>query len=604
MDGADDELLNGARARVGRVLKDKWHLDKLLGIGGMAAVYEATHRNRSRVAVKMLHPSLSLDRDVRQRFLREGYVANSVEHDGVVRVLDDDVDEDGTAFLVLDLLEGETLDARWARAGGRLPLDEVASLMADILDVLAAAHGKGVVHRDVKPENIFLTTRGEVKLLDFGIARLRETSASDQAALTRSGATMGTPVFMAPEQARGRWEQVDERTDVWAVGAMMFTLLSGHWVHEAETWNETLILAAIRPARSLGEVLPEAPPVLASVVDRALAFEKGDRWESADAMRVALQALSPAELVPLKVEYLRTQPAPSQGQFVPVGGLEPADPLSATDPGVGWPSVSGTRPPVSRRGRGPTNSSPDRGSLSSPSLARGPLSSSPARSQVESSAAFAAFAPNPTVVPATMRASQADAGPATPRPRSRFPTWLVLLTVTGGGVYYFRSELVPHLDAWSARGGVSSAGTASLTTTRPEGEGTAPRPEGDAPIAAAQPPKGATLSDPPASPTPPTPPEAATAPEAAAPTAPPTPPAEPEGAVPPVDASASGTPSAPLPVLFPPPPSASGPAAKPPAAAPPQKPPAQGNSSKKNPPPKPPTRSKTSPKSPGKGHKR
>src|SRR5687768_6975555 len=124
MEGTDDELLAGARARVGRVLKDKWHLDKLLGLGGMAAVYEATHRNRSRVAVKMLHPSLSLDREVRQRFLREGYVANSVEHDGVVRVLDDDVDEDGTAFLVLDLLEGETLDARWARAGGRLPVDE------------------------------------------------------------------------------------------------------------------------------------------------------------------------------------------------------------------------------------------------------------------------------------------------------------------------------------------------------------------------------------------------------------------------------------------------------------------------------------------------
>jgi eukaryotic-like serine/threonine-protein kinase len=446
MEGTDDELLAGARARVGRVLKDKWHLDKLLGLGGMAAVYEATHRNRSRVAVKMLHPSLSLDREVKQRFLREGYVANSVDHPGVVRVLDDDVDDDGTAFLVLDLLEGETLDARWAQAGGRLPVDEVVPLMARILDVLSAAHAKGIVHRDVKPENIFLTSRGEVRLLDFGIARLRETSSSEQAALTRSGATMGTPVFMAPEQARGRWEQVDECTDVWALGAMMFTLLSGHWVHEAETWNETLILAAIRPARSLSEVVPEAPPALVTVVDRALAFEKSERWASALAMQAALQALSPADLVPLRAEYLRTQPV--------LNALgKGADPLSATAPA--WPSILDSQPlsGVARPafgsaagGTGPVSSrtGPISGRTGPISGRTGPVS-------------LPALAPSPTVVPATLRTSADDEAPPSFRKRSRFPTWLVLLAAAGGGVYWFKPELAQHLDVWSARSASSVA---------------------------------------------------------------------------------------------------------------------------------------------------
>ncbi|HEU4408080.1 MAG TPA: serine/threonine-protein kinase [Polyangiaceae bacterium] len=582
MDGADDELLEGARARVGRVLKDKWHLDKLLGLGGMAAVYEATHRNRSRVAVKMLHPSLSLDREVRQRFLREGYVANSVEHEGVVRVLDDDVDEDGTAFLVLELLEGETLDARWARGGGRLPIEEVVPLMARILDVLAAAHAKGIVHRDVKPENIFLTNRGEVKLLDFGIARLRETAqSSEQAALTRSGATMGTPVFMAPEQARGRWEQVDERTDVWALGAMMFTLLSGHWVHEAETWNETLILAAIRPARSLGEVVPEAPTALVSVVDRALAFEKADRWASAQAMQAALRALSPAELLPQRLEYLRTQPVPGE---VRVGfGKGDADPLSATDPGLGWPSVLGTRPPQSEPGRAPLASGPGRGSLAS-TPGRGSLASlaSSARgSRPDSSPAFA-LAPSPTVVPATLRASPDDDDEPAPRPRSRFPTWVVLLAVAGAGVYMFRDELVPHLDAWSARGAVSAAPAAG----RPDvAESVMGRAEGDG--------RDATPPPTPAPSAPTHEPAAAASPE---PTPPPPPTAEPseaDSAPPAPEPSAA----APGPLIVPPPaatapapPKPPAPAAKPPPP-PPKKPPA---------PPKPPPRSTKTHKAPSK----
>jgi eukaryotic-like serine/threonine-protein kinase len=249
-----DPVVVRAGRRIGQVLKEKWRLDVLLGVGGMAAVYAATHRNGSRCAVKVLHSELSVNPEVRTRFLREGYAANSVGHDGVVRVSDDDVSQDGAAFLVMELLEGESLEERRTRAGGRLGEDEVLSVADQLLDVLIAAHAKGVVHRDLKPENVFLTRIGIVKVLDFGIARLKELSSTSRA--TRTGTSMGTPAFMPPEQARGVWEEVDARSDLWAVGATMFSLLSGAEVHTGRTGNEILIAAATKPAPSLASVMP------------------------------------------------------------------------------------------------------------------------------------------------------------------------------------------------------------------------------------------------------------------------------------------------------------------------------------------------------------
>src|SRR5690606_30373931 len=154
MSDADDPLVQRAKARVGSVLNDKWTLNALLGVGGMAAVYAGTHRNKKRGAVKLLHAELSHEPSVRERFLREGYVANTVDHPGAVRVDDDDVTEDGAAFLVMELLEGETLDGRAQRKGGRLPVEEVLPIADQLLDTLTAAHGKGIVHRDLKPENL------------------------------------------------------------------------------------------------------------------------------------------------------------------------------------------------------------------------------------------------------------------------------------------------------------------------------------------------------------------------------------------------------------------------------------------------------------------
>jgi len=274
------------QAREGTVINDKYTLDRLIGSGGMASVYQATHRNGHRVAIKMLHASLALDADLRARFLREGYVANKVEHAGAVRVIDDDAAEDGSVFLVVELLTGQTLEARWEAAGRRLPAREVCELSFQLLDVLAAAHAKGVIHRDIKPENLFLTSEGVLKVLDFGIARLREPSVVG--GHTRTGRMMGTPAFMPPEQALGRSKQIDGRTDLWAVGATMFTLVSGHFVHEAETVEEMLVRAGSRPARLVSSVAPELHPGVASIIDRALLFAQEERWQDARAMGVAL----------------------------------------------------------------------------------------------------------------------------------------------------------------------------------------------------------------------------------------------------------------------------------------------------------------------------
>jgi serine/threonine-protein kinase len=283
-----DELTASARARVGTVLCCKWRLDTLLGVGGMAAVYAATHRNGARVAIKILHPQLSVDQSIRDRFLREGYVANSVNHPGVVRVLDDDVTDDGAVFFVMDLLEGETLDARWSRQGPRLAAQDVLAIGDQVLDVLAAAHDRGVIHRDVKPENVFVANDGTVRLLDFGIARLRELSAASQA--TRAGAMLGTPAFMPPEQALGHVDEIDARSDLWGVGATMFALLTGRLVHEGGTVNEQLIAAATKPAPPLRVLAPDLPLPVREVVDRALAFDKNSRWPDARTMQEAVRA--------------------------------------------------------------------------------------------------------------------------------------------------------------------------------------------------------------------------------------------------------------------------------------------------------------------------
>ena len=277
------------RERIGTTIGGKYRVERLLGAGGMAVVYAVTHRNNKRFAMKMLHPELSVVGEIRQRFLREGYVANTVDHPGAVAVVDDDVAEDGAAYLVMELLEGSSVEEVWERANGRLSIDESLRIAQQALDVLVAAHAKGIVHRDLKPANLFLTKDGTLKILDFGIARLRSGDGSVGA--TQSGVMMGTPAFMPPEQALGKTSEIDARTDLWAIGATIFTLVSGQYVHDAENSSQMLVAAATKPARPLSMPVPEAPLALVKLVATALAFRREDRFQSAAEMRDAITPL-------------------------------------------------------------------------------------------------------------------------------------------------------------------------------------------------------------------------------------------------------------------------------------------------------------------------
>jgi serine/threonine protein kinase len=295
---ARDEL---ALRRVGQLLSGKWHLEKLLGVGGMAAVYAAVHRNGTRAAIKLFKPGFIADPGMHQRFLREGYLANRVGHPAVVHVFDDHVDErDGSAYLVMELISGESLQ-QWLEREGRLPSSEVLLVADQLLDVLESAHAHGIVHRDLKPENIIVVPSGHIRVLDFGIAR----DIDGDPTTTYGGITVGTPAFMAPEQALGKSAQIDGRTDLYAVGAMMFSLLTGEHIHQGETVQELVLRAAWFHARKLQDVWASAPPELAAIIDRACAYDRESRFADAKAMRAAVQAMIDSQPSEARLTALR-----------------------------------------------------------------------------------------------------------------------------------------------------------------------------------------------------------------------------------------------------------------------------------------------------------
>jgi serine/threonine protein kinase len=308
---ADDQV----NSLEGTILDGKWRVEGTLGAGGMGTVYRARHvRNGREAAIKILHPTVSADPGARERFLQEGYAANHVGHPGTVQVLDDGVAREG-AYLVMELLDGIPVDKLAEAFDERVPLALTLAIVDAALEVLAAAHAKGIVHRDFKPENLFVTFDGRLKMLDFGLARLRETTGG--ARLTATGVPMGTPAFMPPEQALAHWDRVDARADVFAVGASVWTLLTGRLVHEARTAPELLVMASTRQAPSLRSVAPAVPGPIVAVIDRALAFDPAHRFATAAEMRRALHAAIEASAVsftPLSAIDVRSAVRPEPGE--------------------------------------------------------------------------------------------------------------------------------------------------------------------------------------------------------------------------------------------------------------------------------------------------
>ena len=268
----------------------KFRIDARLGEGATSVVYAATHVNNGlRVAIKVLHAELAGEQEIKTRFLREGYAANSIQHPGVARVLDDDTLDDGTVFIVMEFLDGESLAARAARLGGVLPIHEMLPVADRLLDVLAVAHDQGTVHRDIKPDNVFLTRDGAIKVLDFGLARMKQNAEKFFLEATGAGVVLGTIDFMSPEQARGDQAAIDPRSDIWSVGATMFTMLSGKRVHSGKAMADYLFATATENPKSLAHWAPQLPPAIVQIVDRAVSLDQNARWPNAREMQQAIR---------------------------------------------------------------------------------------------------------------------------------------------------------------------------------------------------------------------------------------------------------------------------------------------------------------------------
>jgi hypothetical protein len=280
---ADD----GPERRVGTLIKGKWTVDALLGVGGMASVYAASHRNGQRAALKVLHNDFARDKTICDRFLREGYVSNKIGHPACVAVLDDDKTDDDAPFLVMELLEGHTVRDLWKKAGRKMPFPEVLKICDDVLDCLIACHAIGVIHRDLKPANIFVTHAQITKVLDFGVAQMR--SATHER--TATGTALGTPAYMSPEQAMGLVDQLDGRADLFSIGAMIHALTTGHRINNGRTENEALVMAATTPVPSVARIAPDLPVELIALIDKALAWDRRNRHADAREMQEAVRGV-------------------------------------------------------------------------------------------------------------------------------------------------------------------------------------------------------------------------------------------------------------------------------------------------------------------------
>ena len=246
MSGSFDEDLERCKQRVGTVVRG-YRLEGLLGVGGMAAVYAASHAG-GRVAIKILHAHVAVSKELRARFEQEALAVGRLGHPATVQVHAVSLTDEGAPFMVMELLEGESLGQRAHRLG-EVPALELLGYMETLLDVLAVAHDKGVIHRDIKPDNLFVTGDGRLKVLDFGIARMRE---GGQGVHTRTGAMLGTTPYMAPEQIHAR--PLDGRADLFAVGATMFRVLAKRRLFEAESDASLLMMMGSTQAPSLRDV--------------------------------------------------------------------------------------------------------------------------------------------------------------------------------------------------------------------------------------------------------------------------------------------------------------------------------------------------------------
>jgi endoglucanase len=300
--------------REGELVGGKYRLVRYLAAGGMGSVYEAQHTVvRRRFAIKLLRPELAAQRESLTRFQREAEAAGSLENENVAATIDFGIAEDGSPYIVMEYLAGESLRSLIDRAG-RIPIARACDIVAQACRGVEAAHKAGIIHRDINPQNLFLCRREDgtdlVKVLDFGIAKL----AAAESAETQTGAILGTPAYLSPEQARGE-KTVDLRTDVYGLGAVLYELLVGSKPHPGESHNAILHHICTQPALPIEADAGNLPSDLVAVVRRVLSSSPADRYPSADAFAQALVPFAKREVWPSSDAAGPSFPAPGSGSL-------------------------------------------------------------------------------------------------------------------------------------------------------------------------------------------------------------------------------------------------------------------------------------------------
>ena len=299
------------RTRVDETVGGKYRIIRLIGQGGMGAVYEAQHTVvKRRFAVKFLRSDLAERRDILTRFQREAEAAGALESEHVTAALDFGIATDGTPYIVMEYLVGESLATLLAREG-RLPIARAADLVAQAARGIDVAHGAGIVHRDLKPQNLFVCRRQDgtdlLKVLDFGVAKLE--ALDEMNADTRTGSVLGTAAYMSPEQARGD-KIIDHRSDLYALGAILYELCSGQRPHPGDSHNAVLHHVATHPAVPLESVLDDLPAGFGTVVAAALASDRAQRPATAEAFVHALAPYGRRDVWPASPTDSGARPAP------------------------------------------------------------------------------------------------------------------------------------------------------------------------------------------------------------------------------------------------------------------------------------------------------
>jgi serine/threonine protein kinase len=276
---------------IGQLIDSKYRIVRLLGQGGMGAVYEGENvRIHHRVAIKVLHAGIATNSDAIERFEREAQAAGKIGSDHIVEVFDLGELQNSARYMVMEYLEGENLSQRIQRHG-RMPPEAIAPIMMQLLEGLGAAHTAGIVHRDLKPDNVFLVRSKSgvdfVKIVDFGVSKFNKLSGDSAMSMTRTGAVIGTPYYMSPEQAKGA-KTTDHRSDLYSVGVVLYECATGQVPFQADTFNELMFKIVLETPPDPETLVQGLDPRFAAIIRKAMAREADARFQSAAEFQAAI----------------------------------------------------------------------------------------------------------------------------------------------------------------------------------------------------------------------------------------------------------------------------------------------------------------------------